>query len=101
MKQAFLTVNENTCIAKSVYKMTLSGDVSAMSEESPYLIYYRPNKPLVENQAAFTGFPSYKTGTISSFSGYTLFLDAHIESVSCTSAERDEIMQLLKGGVII
>lgn len=79
----------------------LSGDVSAMSEESPYLIYYRPNKPLVENQAAFTGFPSYKTGTISSFSGYTLFLDAHIESVSCTSAERDEIMQLLKGGVII
>ena len=79
----------------------LSGDVSAMGEESPYLIYYRPNKPLVENQAAFTGFPSYKTGTISSFSGYTLFLDAHIESVSCTSAERDEIMQLLKGGVII
>ena len=79
----------------------LSGDVSSMSEESPYLIYYRPNKPLLENQAAFTGFPSYKTGTISSFSGYTLFLDAHIESVSCTSAERDEIMQLLKGGVII
>ena len=79
----------------------LSGDVSAMSEESPYLIYYRPNKPLLENQAAFTGFPSYKTGTISSFSGYTLFLDAHIESVSCTSVERNEIMQLLKGGVII
>ena len=79
----------------------LSGDVSAMSEESPYLIYYRPNKPLLENQAAFTGFPSYKTGTISSFSGYTLFLYAHIESVSCTSAERDEIMQILKGGVII
>ena len=79
----------------------LSGDVSMMSEESPYLIYYRPNKPLLEHQELYTGFPTYKTGTVGSFTGYATFIDAHIESISCTNAERDEIMQLLKSGVII
>ena len=79
----------------------LSGDVSAMSKESPYLIYYRPNKPLLEHQELYTGFPAYKTGTISEFTGYAIFIDAHIEDISCTDAERNEIMQLLKGGVLI
>ena len=37
MKQAFLTVNENVCIAKSVYKMTLSGDVSAITAPGQFV----------------------------------------------------------------
>ena len=79
----------------------LSGDVSSISERTPYIICHRPNKPLLENQERYTGFPSYKSGALSEFSGLTQVIDAHIEGISCTEAERAEILNLLKGGVIL
>lgn len=79
----------------------LSGDVSSMSERTPYIICHRPNKPLLENQERYTGFPSYKSGALSGFSGLTQVIDAHIEGISCTEAERAEILNLLKSGVIL
>ena len=79
----------------------LSGDSSSLCLEYPYLIRRRPNKPYMDDQEAFTGFPSYKTGLLSEFSGFTQVIDAHVEGISCTEAERAEILQLLKSGVII
>lgn len=79
----------------------LSGDVSSISERTPYIICHRPNKPLLKNQERYTGFPSYKSGTLSEFSGLTQVIDAHIEGISCTEAERAEILNLLKSGVIL
>ena len=79
----------------------LSGDASMLSLKTPLLIRSAPNKPAIDDQAAFTGAPSYKIDTLSNFSGFTQVVEAHIEDISCTSAERDEIMQLLKSGVII
>lgn len=79
----------------------LSGDASMMGKKTPYLIYHKPNKPLLENQALYTGFPSYKSGLLSEFEGFTQVIDAHVEGISCTEAERAEILQLLKSGVII
>ena len=79
----------------------LSGDASMLSLKTPFLIRSSPNKPAIDDQAAFTGAPSYKIDTLSNFSGFTQVVEAHIEDISCTSAERDEIMQLLKSGVII
>ena len=79
----------------------LTGDASMLGEKSPYLVYHRPNKPLLKNQERYTGFPSYKSGALSEFSGLTQVIDAHIEGISCTEAERAEILNLLKGGVIL
>ena len=79
----------------------LSGDSSALCLEYPYLIRRRPNKPYLNEQEIYTGFPSYKSGLLSEFSGFTQVLDAHVEGISCTEAERAEILQLLKSGVII
>ena len=79
----------------------LSGDASMLARLTPTLIYRRPNKPLLEGQEDFTGFPSYKIGKLSDFSGYTEVLDAHVEGISCTEEEREKILAALKGGVII
>ena len=79
----------------------LSGDSSALCLDYPYLIRRRPNKPYMSEQEIYTGFPSYKSGTLSEFSGYTQVLEAHVEGISCTETERAEILQLLKSGVII
>ena len=79
----------------------LSGDASMLSLKTPILIRTRPNKPAIENQELFSGAPSYKIDTIGSFSGFTQVAEAHIEGISCTDAERNEIMQLLRNGVLI
>ena len=79
----------------------LSGDASMLSYKTPYLIYRRPNKPLLNDQEKFTGFPSYKIDTLSNFSGYTEVIDCHVEGFSCTDEEREKILAALKGGVII
>lgn len=79
----------------------ISGDASMLATSIPYVRISSPNKPLLENQEVFTGYPSYKSGTVGSFSGYTEFVDAHVEGISCTEEERSEIISLLKAGVII
>lgn len=79
----------------------LSGDASMLSLKTPMLIRSAPNIPDHEGLEDFTGGPSYKIDTLTNFSGFTQVVEAHIEGISCTSAERDEIMQLLKGGVLI
>lgn len=79
----------------------LSGDASMLSLKTPILIRTRPNKPAIENQELFSGAPSYKIDTIGNFGGFTQVAEAHIEGISCTDAERSEIMQLLRNGVLI
>ena len=79
----------------------ISADASAMCTEVPYIIITSPNKALLENQEDFTGFPSYKSGTLQNFTGFTQVLDAHVEGISCTEEERSLILTMLKEGVLI
>ena len=79
----------------------ISGDASMLATDVPYLRITSPNKPLLDDQQVFTGFPSYKSGTLTNFSGYTEVIDAHVEGISCTEEERAKILTYLKDGVII
>ena len=79
----------------------ISGDNSMLATKSPYIVISSPNKHYVDAQEDFTGFPSYMTGTLSSFSGYTEVVEAHVEGISCTEEERSKILTWLKEGVIL
>ena len=79
----------------------MSGDVSLMSERTPYLIRHVPNKPEIAEQEKFTGFPSYKTGKVRDFGGYLEALEIHVEELNCCEEERDKIRSLFKSGVIL
>lgn len=79
----------------------MSGDVSLMSERTPYLIRHVPNKPEILEQEKFTGFPSYKTGKVRDFGGYLEALEIHVEELNCCEEERDKIRSLFKSGVIL
>ena len=79
----------------------ITGDASMLATDVPYLRISSPNKPLLEDQEIFTGFPSYKAGPLSNFTGYTEVIDAHVEGISCTEEERAKILTYLKDGVII
>ena len=79
----------------------ISGDASMLATNVPYLIVTRPNKPLLDEQEIYTGFPSYKSGTLGGFSGFTQVIEAHVEGISCTEEERALILKWLKEGIII
>lgn len=79
----------------------LTGDASMIAYDRPYLIKTRPNKPKLSGQGKFTGWPSYKSGNVGSFSGYNEFLKVHLTNIPCTGNEQEEIENFLKGGVII
>lgn len=46
------------------------------------------------------GYPCNKSGQLSTFSGYTVCKNPHV-NINCTNVERDEIKRLLESGVIL
>lgn len=79
----------------------ITGDNSMIGYDRPYLIKTRPNKPELVDQGSYTGFPSYKSGKLSDFDGYTECIKVHLEGVPCTGMEQEQIENMLKGGVIM
>lgn len=68
--------------------------------QKPYLILTRPKQALPENQNKYTGYPSFITMKLSDCTGYTEIDSVHLENMSCTDEETQEIENLLKSGVI-
>lgn len=79
----------------------ITGVQGALDSFETYLIFHRPIQSLAEDFGHFKGFPCNITYTLSSLSGYTEVEYAHLEGVTATDAEKDEIQNLLYGGVIL
>ena len=67
----------------------------------PYIILHRPVQSLPSNFGHFKGYPSNITRTLSGVSGYTEVEYIHLDGISATDAEKEEIYTLLKDGVIL
>lgn len=80
---------------------SLGGVGGMLAIQKPYLILTRPKQALPANQNKYTGYPSFITFTLSDLEGYTEIEQIHLENVPATNAELDEIVTLLKGGVIL
>ena len=95
------TINTISSIKPTVQKSGTMASASGMlGIQRPYLILTRPRQALPEDQNMYTGYPSYITQTLGTVSGYTIVEDVHLDGVPCTADEHDEIMSLLKEGVI-
>lgn len=68
---------------------------------TPYIILHRPIQSLPSNFGHFKGYPSNITRTLGSVSGYTEVSYIHLDGISATDAEKEEIYSLLKAGVIL
>lgn len=79
---------------------SLGGSAGCLGHFTPYLIIHRPIQSLAAGFKHFKGYPSNITTTLGSLSGYTEVESVHLEGISCTDLERDEIMAQLYNGVI-
>lgn len=80
----------------------LSGNYGVLDDFVPYLIFHRPIQSLADKFKTFKGYPSNITARLSSLSGYTEVEYINLQNIpNATSAEMDEIKNLLKQGVLI
>lgn len=78
-----------------------SGVSGYMSVQTPYLIFEIPRQSLPADYNTFLGYPSNITAILGTLSGYTQVEEIHLDGMSATREEIEEIEQLLKSGVII
>lgn len=71
-----------------------------MSHQYPYLILERPNQCLPMNQNKLDGYPSFIDVKLNTLTGYNRIYSCHLDNLSCTDSEKNELMQILKEGVI-
>lgn len=72
-----------------------------MSIQYPYIIRQIPKQSLPHNYRDLEGYPANIAGPLNKYTGYAAVEIMRLQNCTGTDAEKDEIMSLLKGGVII
>ena len=80
---------------------TMGGAAGLASVQFPYCIIERPRLSTPANYNNFIGNTLNVTMNMGECVGLTVVDSIHLDNVLCTENERDELMQLLKEGVII
>ena len=79
----------------------LGGSAGYMGVQKPYLIRQIPNQSKPSNYRELHGYPSNIGGKLADFSGLTTIESIKLTGVICTENEKEEIMTMARGGVII
>lgn len=79
---------------------TVNGITGFLGQLRPYLIRTIPEAYIPADQNKFIGYPAYINIDLGSVVGYNEVDSIHLENVTATGAELDEIETILKGGVI-
>lgn len=79
---------------------SMSGAGGMLGQQTPYLIITWPRECIPADQNKYIGYPSYVTVNLGDIVGFNIIDSIHLENISATSAELDEIESLLTNGVI-
>lgn len=80
---------------------SLSGNAGAMGIKKPYLVIQRPQINTPAEFEKFTGKPSNSLVTIGECTGYIKCKEVHVINTPATESETQELVSLLKEGVIL
>lgn len=80
---------------------SFTGNAGAMGAKIPYLIISRHQTAMAQNFETLSGYPSNTYTKLSACTGFTQVKFVHVENLNATDAEKQEIEQLLKEGVIL
>lgn len=73
----------------------------AMSYQTPYLLISRVAQCVPQYNNEFAGYPLYVTKKIGDCTGFTQVDNIHLKNMTATDSEKTQIIELLKGGVLV
>lgn len=79
----------------------IGGNGGLFSPQKPFLTFSIPRVCIPKNQNVFIGYPSFIETKLSKLNGFTRVFDVHLSGMTCTETEYNQIVSLLKEGVII
>nr|DAF90529.1 MAG TPA: hypothetical protein [Podoviridae sp. ctdet19] len=80
---------------------SFTGNSGAMGSKVPYIIVSRPQTAMADKFETLSGYPSNTYTPLSACKGFTQVKYCHVENLSATETEKNEIERLLKEGVIL
>lgn len=80
---------------------SLTGNAGQMGVKTPFVIRHKPIQAIPGSQNSYLGYPSFITERIGNLTGYTEFYEVHLNGLTCTDEEKDELESLMKGGVLL
>ena len=79
---------------------TISGNTGSLCIKKPYITLIRAEQSLPTNYQEQRGFPCNVYMPFAELHGYSEIESVQLKDISATDMEKDEIMQLLRSGVI-
>lgn len=96
------TMNNLTANKPDVHRSgALGGSAGIMGRQKPYLIIEYPHLCKPTNQPKYLGYPSFTTRRVGAVPGYTEWETLVLDGIPCTEAEREEILEVMKGGCYV
>lgn len=80
---------------------SFSGNGASLAVQVPFIIISRPTQSVPQNYGKHYGYPSNIYASLGSLVGYTEVGSVHLDGFTCTVEERNEIGELLMGGVVL
>lgn len=80
---------------------SISANTGLLGEMKPYVLVTRPISVVADQYKSLLGQPYQLDGTLGSQSGFVKVREVHLDGITATEAEKTEIEQLLKEGVIL
>lgn len=80
---------------------SLGSAAGVLGMQKPFLIMERPRLCKPSRQNSYMGYPGFITRQLSAVSGFTQVQDIKLSGLTATETERNEILNLLRSGVIL
>ena len=80
---------------------SISANTGLLGEMKPYVLVTRPISVVADQYKSLLGNPYQLDGTLGSQKGFVKVREVHLDGITATEAEKTEIEQILKEGVIL
>ena len=97
--------NTASIVAGLKERIQISGSLSTahgiLINDKPFLMIERPDTEIPENYARLKGYTSNISMKLSETSGYTKIADIKLDGLSCTDAEKEELLNMMQNGIYL
>ena len=97
--------NTASIVAGLKERIQISGSLSTahgiLINDKPFLMIERPDTEIPENYAGLKGYTSNISMKLSETTGFTKIADIKLDGLSCTDAEKEELLNMMQNGIYL